>query len=156
MREKLNESHLRRGLVCAPPVPAIVTPRVKKRRATREFVSMWLGTNATQRILLPEEGSAERTRVSQQRRGWYNFWSGDSGETRGMSQPAIVVHYHELWLKGRNRRFFVSKLASAVRLGLEGIPLDKIERPNDRLVVRLKEGASLEDTLSRLEKIPGI
>jgi hypothetical protein len=60
MREKLNESHLRRGLVCAPPVPAIVTPRVKKRRATREFVSIWLGTNATQRILLPEEGGAER------------------------------------------------------------------------------------------------
>ena len=73
-----------------------------------------------------------------------------------MSQPAIVIHYHELWLKGRNKRFFVSKLASAVRLGLEGIPLDKIERPNDRLVVRLKEGASLEDTLSRIEKISGI
>lgn len=73
-----------------------------------------------------------------------------------MSQPAIVIHYHELWLKGRNKRFFVSKLASAVRLGLEGIPLDKIERPNDRLVVRLKEGASLEDTLARIEKISGI
>lgn len=73
-----------------------------------------------------------------------------------MSQPVIVIHYHELWLKGRNKRFFVSKLASAVRLGLEGIPLDKIERPNDRLVVRLREGASLEDTLSRIEKISGI
>lgn len=73
-----------------------------------------------------------------------------------MSQPAIVIHYHELWLKGRNKRFFVSKLASAVRLGLEGIPLDKIERPNDRLVVRLKEGVSLKDTLTRIEKISGI
>ena len=73
-----------------------------------------------------------------------------------MSQSAIVIHYHELWLKGRNKRFFVSKLASAVRLGLEGIPLDKIERPNDRLVVRLKEAVSLEEALTRIEKISGI
>lgn len=73
-----------------------------------------------------------------------------------MNQPAIVIHYHELWLKGRNKRFFVSKLAHAVRLGLEGVPVDKIERPNDRLVVRLKEGASLEEALARLEKISGI
>ncbi|MGH9781931.1 MAG: tRNA uracil 4-sulfurtransferase ThiI, partial [Candidatus Acidiferrales bacterium] len=73
-----------------------------------------------------------------------------------MNQPAIVIHYHELWLKGRNKRFFVSKLAGAVRLGLEGIPLDKIERPNDRLLVLLKEGASLEETLTRIGKISGI
>lgn len=73
-----------------------------------------------------------------------------------MSQAAVVVHYHELWLKGRNKRFFVAKLASALRLGLEGIPVEEIERPNDRLVVRLKEGASVEDTLARLERISGV
>ncbi|MHB8640405.1 MAG: tRNA uracil 4-sulfurtransferase ThiI [Candidatus Acidiferrales bacterium] len=73
-----------------------------------------------------------------------------------MSQPVVVVHYHELWLKGRNKRFFAGKLASALRLGLEGIPVEKIERPNDRLVVRLKEGASIEDTLARLERISGV
>lgn len=73
-----------------------------------------------------------------------------------MSQPAIVVHYHELWLKGRNRRFFVSKLAEALRAGLEGIPVEKIERPEDRFVVRLGEGASAEQALERLEKIAGV
>jgi tRNA uracil 4-sulfurtransferase len=73
-----------------------------------------------------------------------------------MGQPAIVVHYHELWLKGRNRRFFVSKLGSALRAGLEGIPVERIERPDNRFVVRLGEGASVEDALRRIEKISGV
>ena len=41
-----------------------------------------------------------------------------------MSNPIIVVHYHELWLKGRNRRFFLRKLSTALRLSLQGIPVD--------------------------------
>ncbi|HKW90222.1 MAG TPA: tRNA uracil 4-sulfurtransferase ThiI [Candidatus Acidoferrales bacterium] len=73
-----------------------------------------------------------------------------------MSQPVIVVHYHELWLKGRNKRFFVSKLAGALRAGLEGIPVEKIERPEDRFVVRLAEGAGVEEALARIEKISGV
>ncbi|HEV2488983.1 MAG TPA: tRNA uracil 4-sulfurtransferase ThiI [Candidatus Acidoferrales bacterium] len=73
-----------------------------------------------------------------------------------MSQPAIVVHYHELWLKGRNRRFFVSKLGSALRAGLEGIPVEKIERPDNRFVVRLGEGAAVDEALRRIEKISGV
>lgn len=73
-----------------------------------------------------------------------------------MSQPVIVIHYHELWLKGRNRRFFVSKLAEALRAGLEGIPVEKIERPEDRFVVRLGEGAPVEQALERIEKISGV
>ena len=73
-----------------------------------------------------------------------------------MSQPVIVVHYHELWLKGRNRRFFVSKLAEALRAGLAGIAVEKVERPEDRFVVRLREGAPAEDALKRIEKIFGV
>ena len=72
------------------------------------------------------------------------------------SPPAIVVHYHELWLKGRNRRLFVSKLASNLRLAFAGIPVDKIERPNDRLVIRLGAGASLEAALQRVERLSGV
>jgi adenylyl- and sulfurtransferase ThiI len=40
-----------------------------------------------------------------------------------MSAPVIVVHYHELWLKGRNRRFFLGKLFTALRQALQGIPV---------------------------------
>ena len=46
-----------------------------------------------------------------------------------MSNPVIVVHYHELWLKGGNRRFFLGKLHTALRQSLQGIPVERIEQP---------------------------
>src|SRR3984893_6625898 len=73
-----------------------------------------------------------------------------------MSNPVIVVHYHELWLKGRNRRFFLGKLFTALRQSLEGIPVVRIERPGDRFVVRLGEGASLAQATARVERVLGV
>ncbi|MFZ0639530.1 MAG: tRNA uracil 4-sulfurtransferase ThiI [Candidatus Acidiferrales bacterium] len=69
---------------------------------------------------------------------------------------AIVVHYHELWLKGGNRRFFISKLVSNLRSALEGVPIEKIERPNDRLIIRLGEAAALEEALRRIARLSGV
>ncbi|MDE3108760.1 MAG: tRNA 4-thiouridine(8) synthase ThiI [Acidobacteriota bacterium] len=73
-----------------------------------------------------------------------------------MSAPVIVVHYHELWLKGRNRRFFLGKLFSALRQALAGIPVERIEQPGDRLLIRLGPGASLEQALNRVQHVFGI
>ena len=73
-----------------------------------------------------------------------------------MNNPVIVVHYHELWLKGRNRRFFLGKLFTALRKGLEGIAVERIEQPGDRFVVRLGEGAPLDEVATRLARIFGI
>jgi len=73
-----------------------------------------------------------------------------------MSSPVIVVHYHELWLKGRNRRFFLAKLAAALRQALAGIAVERIEQPGDRLLVRLGEGGSVEEASARLERVFGV
>jgi tRNA uracil 4-sulfurtransferase len=73
-----------------------------------------------------------------------------------MSNPVIVVHYHELWLKGRNRRFFLGKLFTALRKALEGIPVRRIEQPGDRFIVRLGDGASLEEATARVSRVLGI
>ncbi|MGB0035746.1 MAG: tRNA uracil 4-sulfurtransferase ThiI [Candidatus Acidiferrales bacterium] len=73
-----------------------------------------------------------------------------------MNNPVIVVHYHELWLKGRNRRFFLGKLFTALRQGLQGIPVVRIEQPGDRFLVRLGAGASLDAAIERVERIFGI
>jgi thiamine biosynthesis protein ThiI len=73
-----------------------------------------------------------------------------------MSNPVIVVHYHELWLKGRNRRFFLSKLFTALRKALEGIPVRRIEQPGDRFIVRLGDGASLEEATARVSRVLGV
>src|ERR1700691_5241608 len=73
-----------------------------------------------------------------------------------MSNPIIVVHYHELWLKGRNRRFFLRKLHTALRIALQGIPVERIEQPGDRMVVWLGNGASLEEATARLDRVMGV
>src|SRR5580704_7464798 len=73
-----------------------------------------------------------------------------------MSHPVIVVHYHEVWLKGRNRRFFLGKLSTALRHALQGLPLVRIEKPGDRFVVALGEGASLQEAVARVERVLGI
>lgn len=70
--------------------------------------------------------------------------------------PAIVVHYHELWLKGCNRRFFLRKLSTALRHSLQGIPVERIEQPGDRFVVRLGKGASAEEAATRVERVLGV
>ena len=73
-----------------------------------------------------------------------------------MSNPVIVVHYHELWLKGGNRRFFLGKLFTALRQSFQGIPVERIEQPGDRFIIRLGAGAPLEEAIKRLERIPGV
>ncbi len=73
-----------------------------------------------------------------------------------MPKPVIVVHYHELWLKGRNRKFFLGKLATALQHALEGIPVERLARPGDRIVVELGEGAPLEEAIARLERVFGV
>src|SRR5579872_6104189 len=73
-----------------------------------------------------------------------------------MSAPVIVVHYHELWLKGRNRRFFLGKLFTGLRSSLQGLPVERIEQPGDRFLVRLKPDASLEEAVARIKHVLGV
>lgn len=73
-----------------------------------------------------------------------------------MSAAVIVVHYHELWLKGRNRGFFLSKLRAALRLALCGIPVERIEQPGDRFLIRLGAAAPIEQAIERVQHVFGI
>src|SRR5271170_4358501 len=73
-----------------------------------------------------------------------------------MINPVIVVHYHELWLKGGNRRFFLGKLFTALRQSFQGIPVERIEQPGDRFIIRLGAGAPLDEAIKRLERVPGV
>jgi thiamine biosynthesis protein ThiI len=73
-----------------------------------------------------------------------------------VSKSFIVVHYHELWLKGRNRSFFLAKLALALRRALDGLPVERIGRPGDRLLVELGNQADLPEAILRLQRVSGI
>jgi thiamine biosynthesis protein ThiI len=73
-----------------------------------------------------------------------------------MPKHVIVVHYHELWLKGRNRNFFLGKLVLALRRSLEQFPVERIRRPGDRLVIELAESAPINEVVARLERVLGV
>jgi thiamine biosynthesis protein ThiI len=73
-----------------------------------------------------------------------------------MPKPVIVVHYHEIWLKGGNRRYFLSKLHSALKRALEGLPVERIVRPGDRMLIEFGEGASVEEAIARIERVFGV
>jgi len=73
-----------------------------------------------------------------------------------VNKPVIVVHYHELWLKGRNRDFFLSKLSLALRRALDGLSVTRIGRPGDRLLIELDDEAHLPEAIARLRRVSGI
>src|SRR5712691_4522394 len=73
-----------------------------------------------------------------------------------MAGTHIVVHYHELWLKGRNRDFFLHKLRLAIKRALEGLEVTGITQPGDRLVIELAPEADLSAAMARLERVSGI
>ena len=73
-----------------------------------------------------------------------------------MAAPVIVVHYHELWLKGRNRKFFMGKLMLALRRTLADLPIRRFGQPGDRVLIHLSEGADPQTILARLERVLGI
>lgn len=79
-----------------------------------------------------------------------------SGEPVETLKLVIVVHYHELWLKGGNRRFFLSKLHMALKRALEGLPVERILRPGDRLLIEFGDGASEAEAIARIERVFGI
>ena len=71
-------------------------------------------------------------------------------------QPVIVVHYHEVWLKGGNRHFFISKLVAALRKALEGVATPRFSKPGDRLLIELGPAADLDAAVRRVERVFGI
>jgi thiamine biosynthesis protein ThiI len=73
-----------------------------------------------------------------------------------MPSSHIVVHYHELWLKRGNRRFFLHKLREALRRALDGIAISRISRPADRLIVEIADATRVDEALQRLTRVGGI
>lgn len=68
----------------------------------------------------------------------------------------ILVHYHELWLKQGNRRFFLHQLRRAMKRALEGIPGVRITEPSDRYIIELPDAACASAALARLSKVFGV
>ncbi len=72
-----------------------------------------------------------------------------------MKYEAIVVHYGELWLKGRNRGAFIGRLKDNIRIALKGCNARMVDN-RDRLLLYFKDEKSLNKAAERLAYIPGI
>ena len=70
--------------------------------------------------------------------------------------PVLILHYREIWLKGRNRGFFVQKLKEAVAQALEGLPAERPEHEDHRMFVPVRSHADALLAVERLRKVPGI
>ncbi|MBI5777696.1 MAG: tRNA 4-thiouridine(8) synthase ThiI [Nitrospirae bacterium] len=68
----------------------------------------------------------------------------------------VIVHYHELALKGRNRPYFEGRLVRHIRLALKGLGIARVEPLQGRIRVMLKDEARWEPIKERLARVFGI
>jgi thiamine biosynthesis protein ThiI len=68
----------------------------------------------------------------------------------------IVVHYAEIGLKGKNRRFFERQLQQNIHGQLAGLDVTSVERLPGRLLARLGPEADAAAAVERLRTVPGI
>ncbi|MFR1640011.1 MAG: hypothetical protein ACLSVD_13145 [Eggerthellaceae bacterium] len=74
-------------------------------------------------------------------------------------QRIVLVHYHEIGLKGHNRASFEMRLLKNLEALLEGFPVVTIHRIAGRLCVFLKEGTGWETAKSAADvigRVPGV
>lgn len=71
-------------------------------------------------------------------------------------QRIILVHYHEIGLKGRNRSNFEMRLLRNIEAMLGDYPVVTIHRISGRLCVFLKEGAAYETAIECADAIIGV
>lgn len=69
---------------------------------------------------------------------------------------ALVVHYHELGLKGRNRDFFERTLAQNLKRALRGTGYTKLRRGFGRIVVDFEPGAPVDAGAQRAARVFGV
>jgi thiamine biosynthesis protein ThiI len=70
--------------------------------------------------------------------------------------PCVLVHYHEIALKGKNRPMFVRRLADNLRLATEGLGVQEIRRLTGRLALMLAPDAVVSSICQQVANTPGI
>lgn len=68
----------------------------------------------------------------------------------------VIVHYHELALKGRNRQYFEQHLVRNIRWALKGLGVKRVENLRSRIRVILPPGVPDEIVRDRLLRVFGI
>jgi thiamine biosynthesis protein ThiI len=68
----------------------------------------------------------------------------------------LILHYHEIWLKGGNKNYFLSRLRSAIKQSTAGLPVASLESVAERFVLTPGEEGAVPALLERLRRVFGI
>ncbi|MFP5352286.1 MAG: tRNA uracil 4-sulfurtransferase ThiI [Actinomycetota bacterium] len=69
---------------------------------------------------------------------------------------ALVAHYHEVGLKGRNRDFFEAQLTKNLKRALRGMGYNRVRRGFGRVVVDFDQGAPVLEAAERAARVFGV
>lgn len=69
---------------------------------------------------------------------------------------AILIHYHEISLKGKNRPLFVERLVENLRSSLADLGVKKVIALSGRLLIPLKNDTPWDQVRERLQKVFGV
>ncbi|MGO8785955.1 MAG: tRNA uracil 4-sulfurtransferase ThiI [Terriglobia bacterium] len=68
----------------------------------------------------------------------------------------LILHYHEIWLKGGNKNYFLSRLRDAVRQSLADLPVATLKGISERLILTPGDDAALPLIIERLRRVFGV
>ena len=68
----------------------------------------------------------------------------------------LILHYHEIWLKGGNKKYFLSRLITAIKQSLEDLHVAGPQYISERLILRPRDEAELPQVIERLRRVFGL
>src|SRR5690349_9037748 len=69
---------------------------------------------------------------------------------------SVIVHYQEIALKGRNRPWFIARLARNIRAAVKGLDVAAVHVLMGRIELELGPSAAWEEVRERLSTVFGI
>ena len=68
----------------------------------------------------------------------------------------FILHYHEIWLKGGNKNYFLSRLRSALKQSLADLPVESLSSVAERLLLVPGDESAAPAILERLRRVFGL
>lgn len=68
----------------------------------------------------------------------------------------LILHYHEIWLKGGNKNYFLSRLVAAAKRSLAGLPVEAPRFVAERFLLVPGEESAIPTILERLRRVFGV
>jgi thiamine biosynthesis protein ThiI len=68
----------------------------------------------------------------------------------------FILHYHEIWLKGGNKNYFLSRLRSSVKQILADLPVQSLESVAERFLLVPGDESAAPAILERLRRVFGL